>query len=146
MMHWLTVIITLILSVISLSQAQKSVTLRLVDWAGTDEIVIDKKTVEAFNKLYPHIEVLYEPNPGHQYEEKLLTALAADDPPDVFLLDSKLIPTFTNKNILLDLTPYISKLNIDTSQWFENALAIARRDSALYAFPKGFTPLMIYFN
>lgn len=146
MMRWLTLIITLILSVISLSQAQKSVTLRLVDWAGTDEIVIDKKTVEAFIKIHPHIEVLYEPNPGHQYEEKLLTALAADDPPDVFLLDSKLIPTFTNKNILLDLTPYISKLNIDTSQWFENALAIARRDSALYAFPKGFTPLMIYFN
>jgi len=136
----------LFLFFISPALAQKKITLRLVDWAGTDEITIDKKTVEAFKERYPNIDVLYEPNPGHQYEEKLLTALAADAPPDVFLLDSKLIPTFTNKNILLDLKPYISKLNIDTTQWFENVFAIARRGSAIYAFPKGFTPLVIYFN
>ena len=130
---------------LSFAQSQR-VTLRLTDWADLDEMPLDEKALAEFKKLYPYIEVLYEPNPGRQYEEKILTAMAADEPPDVFLLDSKLIPTFTNKKILLDLGPYINELGIDTSQWFPNVLSIARRGSALYAFPKGFTPLMVYYN
>ena len=126
--------------------AQERVTLRLTDWADLDEMPLDKKALEEFKKLYPHIDVLYEPNPGRQYEEKILTALAADEPPDVFLLDSKLIPTFTNKHILLDLGPYVQQLGIDTSQWFSNALRIAQRGNAIFAFPKGFTPLMMFYN
>jgi ABC-type sugar transport system permease subunit/ABC-type glycerol-3-phosphate transport system substrate-binding protein len=129
-----------------LGTAQENITLRLVDWADLDEMPGDTIAIAAFHRLYPRIFVLYEPNPGRQYEEKILTALAADDPPDVFLLDSKLIPTFTNKKVLLDLRPYIEQLRIDTSQWYPNVLNIARRGSALYAFPKGFTPLMIFFN
>lgn len=126
--------------------AQEKITLRLVDWANLDEIPLDERTVSEFEKRYPFIDVLYEPNPPRQYEEKILTGLAANEPPDVFLLDSKLIPSFTNKNVLLDLMPYIAKLQIDTTQWYSNVMNIARKGSALYAFPKGFTPLMIYYN
>lgn len=64
----------------------------------------------------------------------------------MFLLDSKSVPSFTNKHVLLDLNKYVDKLNIDTTQWFSNVTNIARRDSGLYAFPKGFTPMMIYYN
>lgn len=130
----------------SYTHSQIKVTLRLTDWADLDEIPLDEQAIAEFKKRYPHIDVLYEPNPGRQYEEKILTALAADEPPDVFLLDSKLIPTFTNKKILLDLTPFIAQLGIDTAQWYPNVLNIARKGSALYAFPKGFTPLMVYYN
>lgn len=126
--------------------AQERITLRLVNWASLDEIKLDEQTVAEFEKHYPNINVVYEPNPGRQYEEKILTALAADAPPDVFLLDSKLIPTFTNKKILLNLSPYLEKLGIDTSLWFPNVLKIAWKENGLYAFPKGFTPLMIFYN
>lgn len=130
----------------SFAHSQTKVTLRLTDWADLDEIPLDEQAIAEFKRRYPHIDVLYEPNPGRQYEEKILTALAADESPDVILLDSKLIPTFTNKKILLDLTPFIAQLGIDTAQWYPNVLNIARRGSALYAFPKGFTPLMVYYN
>ncbi|MBI3765191.1 MAG: extracellular solute-binding protein [Ignavibacteriales bacterium] len=139
-------LLLLLAGVITRGIAQQKVTVRLVDWADLDEMPVDVEAVEAFKKIHPEIDVLYEPNPGRQYEEKILTGMVADDPPDVFLLDSKLIPTFTNKKVLLDLTPFIASLQIDTSQWFPNVLNIARRGAALYAFPKGFTPLMIYFN
>jgi ABC-type sugar transport system permease subunit/ABC-type glycerol-3-phosphate transport system substrate-binding protein len=117
-----------------------------MDWASVDEMPGDEFSIAEFKKKYPHINVLYEPNPGRVYEEKILTALVADEPPDVFLLDSKLIPTFTNKHVLLDLHPYLSKLNIDTSQWFPNVLNIARKGQSLYALPKGFTPIMVFYN
>ena len=136
----------LLIGISSQLVAQGHVALRIVDWADLDEIPLDKQALEEFQKLYPAISILYEPNPGRQYEEKILSGLAADESPDVFLLDSKLIPTFTNKKILLDLEPFIHSLNIDTSHWFPNALAIGRRSGKLYAFPKGFTPLMVFYN
>lgn len=126
--------------------AQEKITLRLSDWASLEEIPLTERTLEEFTKLHPNIEVLYEPNPGRVYEEKILTALAANDPPDVFLLDSKLIPTFTNKKVLLDLMPFVGPLKIDTSIWYPNVLKIAQRGNSLFAFPKGFTPLMVYYN
>jgi ABC-type sugar transport system permease subunit/ABC-type glycerol-3-phosphate transport system substrate-binding protein len=128
------------------TRAQERITLRLTDWADSEELRLSEAALDAFRKAHPTIDVQYEPNPGRQYEEKILTALAADSPPDVFLLDSKLIPTFTNKQVLLDLAPYARAMRIDTAQWFSNVLAIARKGDALYAFPKGFTPLMIYYN
>lgn len=139
-------IAAIIVASLQQSNAQDHVTLRLVDWAGIEEIPLDEQAIAEFKRLHPEIDVQYEPNPGRQYEEKILSSLAADDPPDVFLLDSKLVPTFTNKKILLDLTPFIASLAIDTTQWFPNVLSIARRGDALYAFPKGFTPLMVFYN
>jgi multiple sugar transport system permease protein len=139
-------IVIILAAIVQEGFSQEKITLRLVDWAGLDELPGDIEAIANFKQLHPGIEVLYEPNPGRVYEEKLLTGIAAGEPPDVFLLDSKLIPTFTNKKILLDLSPFIEQLNIDTSQWFPNVLSIARRGSGLYAFPKGFTPLMMYFN
>jgi ABC-type sugar transport system permease subunit/ABC-type glycerol-3-phosphate transport system substrate-binding protein len=142
---WLASLFLFVLFCIPLC-AQHKVTLRLTDWADIDEMPLDRKAIDAFQNRYPNIEILYEPNPGVQYEEKILTAMAADEPPDVFLLDSKLIPTFTNKKVLLDLASYVYELNIDTTQWFPNVTNIARKGSALYAFPKGFTPLMMFYN
>ncbi len=126
--------------------AQPGATLRVTNWADVEESKLDKATIMEFERLHPEIKILYEPNPGRQYEEKLLAGLAAGEPPDVFLLDSKLIPTFTNKRVLLDLSPFVRSRSIDTSIWFSNVTAIARRGAALFAFPKGFTPMIVYYN
>lgn len=136
----------LFLIFITSAAVAQPVTLRLVNWASPEEMALDREAIALFEQRHPGIRVLYEPNPGRQYEEKILTSLAAGAPPDVFLLDSKLIPTFTNKQVLLDLTPHVAPLGIDTAQWFPNVLAIGRRDGGLFAFPKGFTPLMVYYN
>jgi ABC-type sugar transport system permease subunit/ABC-type glycerol-3-phosphate transport system substrate-binding protein len=128
------------------SASMGQVTLRVIDWAGLDEIPLTHKALARFHTLHPEITVQYEPNPGRQYEEKILTALAADTPPDVFLLDSKVIPGFANKKVLLDLSQVVPLLGLDTTMWFPEVLHIFRRDSALLAFPKGFTPLMVYYN
>ncbi len=128
------------------AQTKPKVTLRIMDWASVEEMPSDELALEEFKKQYPEIDILYEPTPGRVYEEKILTALAADDPPDVFLLDSKLVPTFTNKHVLLNLQPFFNKLSIDTTQWFPNVLNIGRKGTSVYAFPKGFTPIMMYYN
>jgi ABC-type glycerol-3-phosphate transport system substrate-binding protein len=65
---------------------QSAITLRLTDWADLDEMPLDRQAIAAFECLYPNIHIVYEPNPGRQYEEKILTGLAANEPPDVFIL------------------------------------------------------------
>ncbi len=130
----------------TLSRSAEDITLRIVDWASLEEMKLNQRTFALFQQIHPGIRIEYEPDPGRQYEEKLLIALAAGAPPDVFLLDSKLIPTFTNKGVLLDLHPFVTPLRIDTAAWFTSVREIGLRNGALYAFPKGWTPLMIYYN
>jgi ABC-type sugar transport system permease subunit/ABC-type glycerol-3-phosphate transport system substrate-binding protein len=131
---------------VSHPHAQYVTTLRLTDWADLKELELTKETLNEFHRRYPHIRVMYEPSPGREYEPKILASLAANEAPDVFLLDSKLLPTFTNKKILLDLSPYFDEFGIDTTMWFPNVRAIAQKNNAYYALPKGFTPLMVYYN
>lgn len=131
---------------LSIPAVAQTVTLRVTSWASLEELRMDAAVIEEFERLHPDIDVLYEPTPGLQYQEKILASLAAGDAPDVILLDSKVIPTFTNKRILLDLNAYIEPLGIDTTIWYSHVLDIARRDSSLFAFPKGFSPLAFYYN
>lgn len=117
-------------------------------WADSKgEIAADENIVAEFMRLHPGVEVSYEPAlQFHAYEQKIITNIVAGAPPDVFLLDSKIMPSFINKGVLLDLMPYVATLGLDLNIYFPNVLAIAQRDSALYAFPKDFTPMVISFN
>lgn len=96
---------------------------------------------------HPNVEIFYEPTISFQtYEQKILTSIVAGSPPDVFLLDSKIIPSFIKKGVLIDLMPYVQRLGIDLNTYFPNVLRIAQRKSSLNVFPKDFTPLVISFN
>ena len=126
----------------------RSVTLHVSSWADSrGEIEADRRVLQAFMDTRPGVEVFYEPLLSFQaYEQKILASIVAGAPPDVFLLDSKIVPSFVNKDVLLDLMPYVKRLGLDLGIYFPNVLAIAQRDSTLFAFPKDFTPLVISYN
>lgn len=145
--RWLSFSVVLLLCLfIPVTQvAQEKITLRVSTWATSEELAMDEMIIDEFERAHPEFDVQYEPIP-HYYEEKILTTAAAGSAPDVFLLDSKIIPSFLNKGVLVDLMPYVQRLNVDLGEYFPNVLAIAMRDSQLYAFPKDFTPLVVYYN
>ena len=127
------------------SSAKQQITLRVANWAGAEEMKLERQIAIEFMRLYPEVRVEVETIPT-SYREKILTSIAAGSPPDVFLLDSVIIPAFLNRDILADLMPYIKKYGVDLSIYFPNVLRIAMRDSCLYALPKDFTPVVIYYN
>ncbi|MCF8241392.1 MAG: extracellular solute-binding protein [Melioribacteraceae bacterium] len=139
-------LLILLFASVLIAQNDEKITLRVFNWAGIFEMPLTQEVVDEYMRRNPNIDILFQPTPDDQYENKILTSLAAGEPPDVFLLDSKSVPSFTNKKVLLDLNQYVDELGIDTSQWFKNVTDIARRDTGLYAFPKGFTPMVIYYN
>jgi len=148
--------------------------LRVVFWAGVEEQKIEQANVDAFMATHPGITVSLESIPDN-YLEKLVTAFAAHRPPDVLLLDSVLIPRFLDGDVLLDLQPYIARdASFNPNQFFPKVWQIAVRPGGasvpagdggagvlaggqgsqaqglapprVYALPKDFTPLVVYYN
>jgi len=127
------------------AEAGRKIVLRVANWAGAEEMKLERQIAAEFMRRHPEVRVEVETIPT-SYKEKILTSVAAGSPPDVFLLDSVIIPAFVNRDILVDLMPYIRKYGVDLSIYFPNVLRIAMRDSSLYALPKDFTPMVMYYN
>jgi multiple sugar transport system substrate-binding protein len=74
-------------------------------------------SVAAFEKLYPQITVNIVDVPNAGYNQKVQTALAGGQAPDVWLWFGA-VDEFARGNIQ-DLTPYITRDHLNTSQWFQ---------------------------
>ncbi len=119
---------------------------RVVSWADYRELEIDRAIVDSFRVRHPEIPVCYESLEGSGiYREKVLTSIAAGTPPGVFLLDGIDIPAFVEAGVVLDLAPYVERVGIDPGA-FEARVLAPFREGGLWAFPKGYTPMVIYYN
>lgn len=121
------------------------VRLRVMTWAGDREIATERRIAELFEARHPGVEVTVESASSH-YQEKLLTSIAAGTPPAVFLLDGPDIPTFLDRGLTLDLTPYLDRVGYDPERVLPEVISTFRRGGRLYALPKDFTPMAIYVN
>lgn len=126
---------------------------RVVSWADWRELAIDREIVDSFEVRHPGIPVCYESLEGAGiYREKVLTSIAAGSPPDVMLVDAEDLPAFvgtpgdTGRGVLLDLAPYAPRVGVDPSAFHPLVLDLFRRDGRLWALPKDFTPMVIYYN
>lgn len=134
-----------VLLIVSTLGAQEKTVLRVANWGGAEEIQLEEEIAAAFMRLHPEITVQIESIPA-SYKEKILTYIAAGIPPDVFLLDSVIIPALLNKGVLLDLQPYLDSLHVNRDDYFPNVLNIFVKNEKLYAVPKDFTPIVMYYN
>ena len=154
MKRWhLVVIGSLLVSLFAFSAlglAEGKIKLRVTSWAGAEEAAMDQKIIAKFLETHPNVEVSYEPVSDNYYQ-KILTDIAAGTPPDVLLLDAEMVPTFTEeKGLLLNLAPYADRMKdkqgADLSAYFPNVLKVFTVGHAVYAFPKDFTPIVLYYN
>ena len=120
---------------------------RVVSWADYRELALEQEIADSLAMRHPEIPVCLESLSGSGiYREKVLTSIAAGTPPSVFLLDGIDIPAFAGQHVLLDLRPYTARLAIALDQFHPRLLELFQTDSQLIAFPKGFTPMAVYFN
>ena len=122
-----------------------ALTLRVALWAGGYELDVERRVANAYEEAHPRIRVVLESSPTG-YEERLLTSIAAGHPPDVYLMDSPDIPTFVDRGLALDLAPFASGLGFEEDQVFSQVLGAFQRGASLFAFPKDFTPMVLYVN
>lgn len=137
----------LLLALAACAPDDGTVVLRMTSWQTTAENVLDLPAIRAFEAAHPGVRVENEPVSNQaEYREKVITSIVSGAPPDVFLLDNIDVPAFVEAEVLLDLRPFSSRVGVDLGAFYPNVLEIFARDRAVYAFPKGFSPVVYYFN
>jgi multiple sugar transport system substrate-binding protein len=125
--------------------SSEEITLRVMNWAADLEIETEQEIADEFAADHRDVRVIVESVVGN-YGEKLATAIASGTPPDVFLLDTPDIPAFVDRGLVLDLTPYAGRVGYDTRAIFDEVLGAFSQGERLFAFPKGFSPMVVYYN
>lgn len=129
------------------SSGEQATVLRVLAWAGPEERRIEQRILDQFQRDHPGVRIDLE-SISANYRERLLTSIVAGTPPDVALLDNGsygAVP-FIERDLLVNVAPYLDRIGVDTSAYYSEVLNIFRRRGGLYAFPKDFNPIVVYCN
>jgi len=92
------------------------------------------KMAADFNKEYPDVKVKFEEIPWANREQKILTALAASQGPDVFYLIPDMMAQFADKGVLTPITELLGD-DWDKEDFPESSLAAVTYKDELYGLP-----------
>lgn len=136
------------LAAVSACSPDRGVTiLRMTSWQTQAENALDLPAIRAFEAKHPGVTVVNDPVTNQaEYREKVVTSIASGAPPDVFLLDNIDVPSFVEAGVMLDLRPFAPRVGLDLGRFYPEILGIFARDSQIFAFPKGFSPVVYYYN
>lgn len=87
-----------------------------------------------FKKEYPDLKIKFEEIPWANREQKILTALAANQGPDVFYLIPDMMGQFADRGVLTPITDLLSE-NFDRSDFPESSLEAVTYKDELYGLP-----------
>ena len=124
------------------------VTLELATRADYLDARLEDRVLAPYFAVHPGVRVVQQSAAMQQapYRERLLMAMAAGSPPDVFQLDNSDLPALVNRGVVLDLAPYFTRAGVDVACLDHTLLSIFRRGNAVYALPRGYTPLVVVYN
>lgn len=91
------------------SQSEEKIELRVATWDTAPEMMdIFETAKKQFEEKYPNVTVKVEATQYDNYMTKLQTQLAAGDPPDLIQIGERDLNRYMMKDIVIDLTPYLS--------------------------------------
>ncbi|XEC95579.1 ABC transporter substrate-binding protein [Paenibacillus tarimensis] len=118
-------------------------------WGGDFQKDFKQYVVDPFEEKHPHIKVkmtFVETTGQTQASDKLLTAIAGGNPPDVALFDRFLIGSWAAKNSLEDLTSYIEADGIKPDDYYPGVWAETVYQGKIYGLPWNTDNRAMYYN
>jgi len=105
-------------------------------WAMGSEAEAVIKLIPEFEKQNPDIKVEVQQMPWTAAQEKLITAVASDNTPDLCQLGNTWIPQFTALNAIIPLHNLVSKsLSVKEQNYFEGIWETNVLDDKVYGIP-----------
>ncbi len=106
------------------------------------------KIIEMFEAANPDIQVQLEPVGSGDYYARILTQIAAGDPPDLLQIGDDAVPMFVDRGAFLPLDDFIAseQYPLDTGIYLPGVMEPGKWNGAQYLLPKDFSPLAIYYN
>jgi len=127
--------ISLFIILISCSSRDKEVTV-IKFWAMGTEAEYVTKLVPEFEKQNPGITVDVQQIPWNAAQEKLVTAFASDNTPDICQLGNTWIPQFSSLNAIIRLDDFIAESKvIKKKNYFAGVWDTNIMDSSVYGIP-----------
>ncbi|MBI5667434.1 MAG: sugar ABC transporter substrate-binding protein [Chloroflexi bacterium] len=110
------------------------VTISFASWVGGSPAW--QMMAEQFHQIYPTITIEFQDVPFEEIRTKLLTQVAANNPPDTAYLDTSTVGEFASRNALVNLDPYLEKsLMVDLSDYIPAFLQAAQIEGSTYGLP-----------
>ncbi|MFB2600019.1 sugar ABC transporter substrate-binding protein [Herbiconiux sp. P17] len=115
------------------------VTLQFWSWApGSDEMV------EAFNASHPNIKVVHtDAGGGEQSSAKLLTAVRANNAPDIAAIENTELPRLIVAGVPMDITDYVSDVQ---DKFAPGTWAQTTFDGHTYGVPQDIGPMALLYR
>ena len=106
------------------------------------------KIIEMFEAENPDIQVQLEPVGSGDYYARILTQIAAGDPPDLLQIGDDAVPMFVDRGAFVPLDDFIASENypLDTSIYLPGVMEPGKWEGVQYLLPKDFSPMAIYYN
>lgn len=116
--------------------------------AGYGRARLESTILESYLAVHPGLHVVqwHPSSDAIEYRRRLLDAMAAGNRPDVALLDVSDVPVLADRGMLLDLTPYLSRVGVTLGDYDSTVLSAFRRGRGIYALPTGYSPLIVAYN
>ncbi len=119
------------------SKEQERVTIRIAWWGEQPRHDYTIEVIELFEKKYPHINIEPEYAYWDDYWKRLAPLAAANQLPDIVQMDLLYLKTYSENNLLEDLTPFIEEGVINTEDISEDVLLGGKVNGSMYGFPLG---------
>ena len=125
----------------------KKVTIRFEDFnaSGDNESVL-RAQIEAFNEVYPNIEIDLQTVAYDGYTSQLMAKISAGEAPDVYELSYDDFVSFAAKDVLTPLDDLIEETGIDTSVYNQLVLDSFKYNDKLYGIPSNFSNVVMFYN
>ena len=153
MVLWLLVALVLGTGVV---QAKKTT---VVVWGLNDAVPGGgREMVEEFNRTHSDIQIKTQAQViggagtsasigvTPETMQKLMTAAAAANPPDIYYMDRFVVAGYAARGVLTPLDDFIAKDNLDFSQYFPACINEATYNGSYYAMPFGTDVRILYWN
>ncbi|MFN3694165.1 MAG: sugar ABC transporter substrate-binding protein, partial [Ignavibacterium sp.] len=116
------------------SVQEENVTIKF--WAMGSEAEQISKILPEFEKKYPNIKVKVQQIPWTAAQEKLITAFASDNTPDICQLGNTWIPQFASLNAIIDLSDFIARSStVKSENFFSGIWETNIIDNRVYGIP-----------
>ncbi len=125
--------------------SDEQITLRMSWWGNQTRNDLTIQVLDLYTQLHPNVTFETEPSDWSGYFDKLATQAATGSMPDIIQQDYGQLSTYYDKNLMLNLQPYIESGVIDTSRISGAVLASGSFNEDLYAMCIGLnTPVLLY--
>lgn len=106
------------------------------------------RIIEQFEAANPDIQVQLEPVGSGDYYARILTQIAAGDPPDLLQIGDDAVPMFVERGAFVPLDGYIASDDypLDTRAYLPGMLTPGAWNDKQFLLPKDYSPLAVYYN